>query len=235
MYEKQKSILLHGLPNDIKDKMRDTGAMIAGGAVRSVFAGEKISDYDMYFRDYGNSRDFLLYMSESDDFKLVFSTELAQTFSDGKITIQVITMQDMTCDPEELLSKFDFTICMGLYDFSNSEFLLDSKFLPDLSRRDIIFNINTPYPISSLFRVAKYINKGYRISGLEIIKAALCINKLEIVSYRDVKKQIMGVDTVFLKPFLDRLDGIDKDKKFDSSDFFSLFTEYYYDELSERF
>lgn len=47
-FNKQKWLLFNDLDVSFIHKLRDNRAVIAGGAVRAVFAGETISDYDVY-------------------------------------------------------------------------------------------------------------------------------------------------------------------------------------------
>jgi hypothetical protein len=204
-YNKQKFLLLDSLEQDMVDILRENNAVIAGGAIRSIFAGEYISDYDIY----PNSQDSLMKLQTyfcNNDYKLKYVSPTALSYVKDKNKIQLIKMSEMMGNvPPELLEKFDFTICMGLFDFFSGSFYLDENFLPDLSRRDLKFNIKTKYPLSSLFRMRKFVYRGYKISGTEIVKIGLAINNLKIESYSMLKEQLYGIDTLFLKELTDQL------------------------------
>jgi hypothetical protein len=53
--------------------------------------------------------------------------------------------------------------------------------------RELIFNPKTLYPLNSLFRLRKYIAKGYRINNKEFFKIACAINKLKIETIEDFR------------------------------------------------
>lgn len=200
MYKKQEYNLLKGLSdNHILYSFCNNRVFIAGGAIRAVFANEQISDYDVYFRNESDRKNFLC--DCEDDLEKVFESNNAITFKtkDGKITIQAIILDELLSDSANgIFNEFDFSICMGAYDFLSKEFVLHEKFLEHLSSRELFYNINSKYPIASMARMRKYLKKGYRISGVEIIKLALRINNLKMKTFSDLKEQLEGIDTMFL-------------------------------------
>jgi len=231
-FGRQKYNLFRNLDTATIMVMRESNAIIAGGAVRSVFAGEHISDYDLYFDSEKDLRIMQEYLDEN--FKKVFTSPNAISYKKDKICIQLIIMPELIglgCD--KLLEGFDFTICMGAFSMKEDRFYHNEDFLIDLSEKRLVFNIKAKYPMASMYRVLKYIKKGYKISGLEIVKISLSIHNLKMNSYKDLRKQLMGIDTLFLKELTDSLLSKDKDDlEYDFDDFMDIFNGYCYDQIN---
>lgn len=222
-YSKQKYLLLKNIEDDLLKVLKTDKARIAGGAVRAVFANEYIADFDIYPRSdtsFALIKDFL-----DKNYTFKFKSENAFSYEKNNQKYQLIRKY-CDLDNESLLNKFDFTICMGLYDFELLNFYLKEEFLPDVSRKELVFNPLAEYPIASLYRIKKYMKRGYSISGTEIIKIGLSIHNLKLENYRDLKNQLMGIDTLFLKELTDLMMTPEyADKKYDYEQFLNLLEE----------
>lgn len=243
-YKKQKYLLLNGLQDcNILKSLKEHKAIIAGGAIRAVFANEKISDYDIYFssrKDLNEFKEVMKKKIEDKEFKKVFVTETATTYKylydRPKVIIQLITLDHLFKSANEIIKEFDFTVCMGAYDITNDDFVLHENFLEHLSRKELHYNINCKYPIGAINRVKKYMNKGYNISGIEIVKIALAINNLKMNDYRALKEQLMGIDTMFLKDLTDVMMSPEyENKKYEFGEFINFMDTFYDNKIDNLF
>ena len=232
VFGRQRHYLFKDLDTATKNAMRTSNAIIAGGAIRSVFAGEYISDYDLYFDREEDLQIMKEYLDEG--FKVVFTSPNAISYKKDKICIQLIIIPELIgLGYIKLLEEFDFTICMGAFSMEENKFYHAENFLTDLNERRLIFNIKAKYPMASMYRILKYIKKGYKVSGLEIVKIGLSIHNLKMVDYKDLRKQLMGIDTLFLKELTDDLLSKDKDNlEYDFDDFMDIFNGYCYDQIN---
>lgn len=209
----------------IRKKVKDTGLeiaddrkfYIAGGTLRSVFSREPISDLDLYFpaqEDFKSFHDDVMIEPKKDDkgkdvegeTQLIipkFTTDNALSYKVNRIRIQLI--QFYFGEPADVFDKFDFTICMAMYEWHTRKFHFHDRFLEHLARRDIVFHHHTEYPICSMYRLKKFMEKGYRVRGVEFIKVGLAINNLHMEDYQDLRKQLEGIDTMFLTNVTDAL------------------------------
>jgi len=198
-YSKQKHLLDSALKIALEG--RDLGDFyIAGGAVRSVFAGEPIRDLDLYF--FKEPSEVIL---PEKDFELLFSSFVADTWRNKKNGKIVQIIKKFYGDPEKVIRKFDFTISMGAYIPKDGVFILDDRFLYHLAEKRLVFNVETDYPLSSLWRVKKFLHRGYNIGAVDLIALGLKIHSLKLETFSDLKEQIDGIDTLLLKPLTDRL------------------------------
>ena len=135
-------------------------------------------------------------------------SDFASTYTtDGGLRIQAIKLYGEK-NIEEILSEFDFTVCMGAYLPYSGEFVLAEDFLLHNASKKLEFNYNTDYPIASLIRSLKYTkDKGYTISGLNVLKIAMAIQRLNLETVDDFRKHVAGIDATILYSFMNELKG----------------------------
>lgn len=213
--DREEHLLLKGIDDAFKKVLKENKAFIAGGAITSVFSGAAIRDYDVYCKTsvgVGVIMGYLykdMYESKNNT-SFIVETDCAATYKRNGATYQIIKMPDMVGEPEKIVKKFDFTICQGAYDFEFNDFFMSLNFLKDIAQRRLVFNVNSEYPICSLFRARKYMARGYKLSGIEALKIGLRIEKLHMTTYADLRRQMMGIDTLFLRELTDQLNEPEK-------------------------
>ncbi len=195
MYEFEKNKLYSYLGEDLINQLKKHKVFIAGGAITSLFCNRDINDIDIYFRDESS----LLSLVEEfwdDNLYIVSHTKKATQYNfsymKNDIPIQLIHFKYFN-SPEDIFKTFDYTVCMGCFDFNTEEFVLHDDFLKHNSQRLLKFNSDTEYPIVSLLRVQKYEKRGYVISKPEFIRIILTCMNTEINSYEELKDQIGGM------------------------------------------
>ena len=189
----------------IKKRLGELGCMLSGGAINSIITGMRVNDLDFYIKDASKIAEATAFLA--DHFKEIpYKSTNAITFkrksSKGpkKWTAQLITRFAGTC--EEILDTFDFTITQGVYDFSTGQFVFGARFLQDISARKLVYLGKSRFPICAMYRTKKYQERGYTVPGSTIMHIALSIVRLDIKTYRDLKDQLMGIDTLYLQGLL---------------------------------
>ena len=206
MYEKQKYVLGKLLGKAGIEPYTDT-FFIAGGALTSVFMNTTISDLDIFFHDQKafdefkrcQGRDKPIFANKK---YFICQTDCAESYNINGIRVQLI--KKLYGQPCDVIDHFDYTICMGAYIPADSKIFLGQNFLYHLSGKELHYNIGK-YPLASLWRARKYIEKGFKFPAIELIKLALTINNLNIKNYIDLEEQLEGIDTLFLKDLTDAL------------------------------
>lgn len=204
--------------NELYIQLKKLNAIIAGGAITSIITNRRINDFDIYFRNEETAKKAEECMKNY-GYSIVATTDNAITYKKDKYPIiQLITAKELMFDnPLDLIKSFDFTINMAAFDILSSKLILSEDFIKDNMERILVFNEDSKYPISSLTRAIKYISRGYRLSGYEQVKISLAINSLVIKDYRDLKKQLQGIDTSVFAPITDKL--IKADKEYNYTEF----------------
>jgi len=190
-YEEQK-LLQHVYSDSLDEALLEGNAIIAGGAITSVFTGAEVNDLDVYFKSWEDLGNFL-YAIEDTCVRVLNHTDKAILLTDGGNQIVQAIIFDVFPTIEELFEKFDFTVVMGAYDYSSRHFYFHQDFMKHNSQRVLSFNPETLFPIVSALRVDKYIKKGYKISKAEFLRIVMKCMTLGLESFDDVRKNIGGL------------------------------------------
>jgi len=212
-YQREAAFLKDQLGSYGVSLMRN--ACVAGGAVTSVFSSSSINDFDLFFTSQKHLDNALKSAPRND--KTVETDSALSIVSEGR-RLQLVKVVLGT--PSEIINKFDFTICEGAFHLEEG-FCFGTNFLEHLAQRRLVFNLTAEYPICSLYRAVKFIKRGFHLSGIDAIKLGLRIQSLKIDTYAELRKQLMGIDTLFLKDLVDALKG-QETKKYDLNEFLSL-------------
>lgn len=189
-YRFEKNKLYAYLGEDLVKSLKKYEAIIAGGTITSLFNNKEINDIDLYFRSDEQACSFL-----EDHWGAAWvstHTKKATLFVENGLKIQMIHFKFFD-RPEDIFNTFDYTVCMGAFDFKTEEFILHDDFLKHNSQRILKFNSNTAFPIVSLLRVQKYTARGYTISKPEFIRVVLTCMNLNINTYDELKEQLGGM------------------------------------------
>lgn len=190
MYEREKYRLKTLIGETAYNKLCQYKCFLAGGAITSIFTGKEINDFDIYFRSAEDLAE-ALYNDYNDQY-IIAKTDKAILFKDNGVKIQFIYFRYFET-PQAVFDTFDFTVCMGAFDFQTEEFILHPDFLRDNVARTLRFNPGTAFPIVSALRVAKYEYKGYTISKPEMMRILLTISQLNIHDHTTLKAQLGGM------------------------------------------
>ena len=92
-----------------------------------------------------------------------------------QMSVQFVKPEIIKGDVKDVLMSFDFSVCMGAYDFSEDVWVFHPSFFADLATKRLRYYPNTLNPINSLLRVAKYQRKGFNISSIQMMKLVLAV------------------------------------------------------------
>lgn len=153
------------------NKLKEANAIIAGGAIHSLITGVEVKDIDVYFRSQNeclNALDSVNVKSQS----IKFITDRSVTFKYEGRTVQFIYF-NFYYDAHAVFKEYDFSVCMGAYDFKYEQLITHENFYKDIASKKITINKGTNFPLITLNRVIKYSKKGYDFpleSFLELCK-----------------------------------------------------------------
>lgn len=172
-------------------------------------AGSSDAEYD-YFesREDGAAEEYVESVipnetKETDLYKPVFLSQNAITLS-GKMQI-IIRFYG---EPDKIHSNYDFVHAMNYYDYSSGHLELKLEALESLMSRTLVYK-GSLYPICSIWRAKKFINRGWRISAGQLLKIMWQISELNLKDYNVVKEQLIGVDATYLHQLIEALKDVD--------------------------
>lgn len=209
-FEYEKNRIKDYLGQELYDELKECKAIVAGGMITSIFTRRDINDVDIYFK---SNEDAFNFMVQREGDYIRSETDKAMLFQDTEsgLWLQCIYF-DFFKNAEEIFKCFDFTVCMGAFDFESEKFILHRDFLKHNAQRILKFNSQTKFPLISALRIEKYKNKGYKISKPEYIKLMLTVNKLNINSLEEFKKQTGGM-------YGERFNLLFDEKEFENKEF----------------
>lgn len=124
-------------------------------------------------------------------------------FSSNAITlsdkIQIVTR--FYGNLEKIHENYDFVHCTCGFDFESGEVSIPNDALLAIHNKELIYR-GSKYPICSIIRTRKYINRGYTINAGQYVKMCLQVNELNLKDIDVLKDQLTGVDSAYFEQVL---------------------------------
>lgn len=140
-----------------------------------------------------------------ESYKPVFLSENAISLSDKiQLVIRFIG------SPEEIHKNYDYVHVTNYYYTRDKELVLNSKALSSLLSKTLWYQ-GSLYPICSLFRLRKFLKRGWNISAGEITKMAIQISQLDLSNVDVLKEQLIGVDIVYFRDLISMIEEYKKE------------------------
>lgn len=103
-------------------------------------------------------------------------------------------------EPDTIHENYDFVHCTN-YWTSWGGLTLKPEALETLLTRELRY-VGSRYPICSIFRVRKFIDRGWTITAGQLFKIAHQVSKLDLSNYATLEDQLIGVDTAYFSQVL---------------------------------
>ncbi len=136
-------------------------------------------------------------------YRPVFFSENAVTLSHK---IQLVTR--FYGDPAQIHENYDFVHSMCHYDFQTNDLVLHSEALEAILSKTLIYR-GSLYPVASVFRIRKFINRGWRITAGQLLKILMQISSVDLKDPKILREQLIGVDQAYMHQLLRALESSD--------------------------
>lgn len=103
-------------------------------------------------------------------------------------------------EPEQIHENYDFVHCTN-YWTSWDGLHLKSEALEALLAKELRY-VGSKYPICSVFRVRKFLDRGWTVTAGQLFKICHQISQLDLTSYKVLEDQLIGVDTAYFSQVL---------------------------------
>lgn len=268
--EKKLSAWINTIDDDLVKSAVLSDTILTGGAIASMLSGERVNDFDVYFRTketadkvaryyvakfketHPQYRDMTVRLEEktnikneteervciiipsrgiagenpdAEDVEVMQSGDLEPVekvedktyrpifFSENAITltdsIQIIVR--FCGDPETIHNNFDFAHAMSWYSLKDGVLFLDPLAMECILSKTLIYR-GSLYPMCSIFRVRKFIQRGWKISAGELLKIMWQISEIDLTDKTVLREQLTGVDATYFSMLIDSLQDVEKDK-----------------------
>jgi len=104
-------------------------------------------------------------------------------------------------DADRIHENYDFEHCKCAYDRASDTLHAPESALLSLMSRTLYYT-GSLYPLCSLFRMRKFIDRGWHISAGEILKMGFQVSELDLTDFNTLREQLIGVDMAYFSELL---------------------------------
>lgn len=105
---------------------------------------------------------------------------------------------------EEIHKNYDFVHCTCAWSSWNNELFLPQKALECIINKELYY-VGSKYPLCSIIRTRKYIERGYHINAGQYVKMCMQLNELDLKDVKVLEDQLTGVDTAYFQSMVEAL------------------------------
>jgi len=139
-------------------------------------------------------------------YRPVFMSQNAITLSDK---MQIVIR--FYGKPQEIHDNYDFLHATCWYDHSKDELYFPPAAMECLLSRTLIYH-GSLYPVASIFRMKKFIQRGWRITAGQQLKIMWQISELNLRDMSTLREQLTGVDMAYMYQLIQAISSVDLEK-----------------------
>ena len=99
-------------------------------------------------------------------------------------------------DSDEIHSNYDFVHATCFWRSEDNFLSLPREALEAIITKELIYT-GSKYPLASIFRTKKFINRGWQINAGQYLKMALQLNDMNLLDVKVLEEQLTGVDSAY--------------------------------------
>lgn len=177
-------------------------------------AGEEQAEY-AYFEQYPDgdrAEEFAESLAhdmnddQGEPYRPVFLSQNAITLSHG---VQLVTR--FYGEPNQIHENYDFVHAKCYFDYHSSDLVAPAEALEAMLSRTLVYR-GSLYPVASIFRVKKFLERGWRISAGQLLKIMWQISEIDMKNRDVMREQLTGVDQAYMYQLIDALKDSDPER-----------------------
>ncbi len=193
---------------------------------------EQISRVEVFvqsqgFAAEGSDEEYKYFENEAPEDTENFFSEIAESSDDDKkkyrpvfMSANAITLSNKVQlilrfhgEPEDIHRNYDFVHATNYWTFA-AGLVTNTEALESILARELIYR-GSLYPLASIFRTRKFIQRGWSCHVGNYLKMALQLNELDLFDLDTLREQLTGVDAAYLHEVITAV----KQQKADQPDF----------------
>jgi hypothetical protein len=107
-------------------------------------------------------------------------------------------------EPDKIHETYDFLHCMGYWTSWDRRVVISKEVYEAVMNKVLVYK-GSKYPICSMFRMRKFIKRGYNINAGQILKIAYQISELDLNNIDVLEDQLCGVDSLYFMDLIGQL------------------------------
>ncbi|WP_283718787.1 hypothetical protein [Clostridium perfringens] len=108
--------------------------------------------------------------------------------------------------PEEIHENYDFVHCTNYWTSWEKRVNLKLEALEAIINKELIY-VGSKYPLCSIIRTRKFINRGWTINAGQYLKMCMQLNDLDLKDIQTLEDQLVGVDSTYFKMLIEALEN----------------------------
>lgn len=193
--------------------------IVTGGAIASLILDQMPNDWDVYFtneqtrdrvRDYYQDRwdryseGELKWQEVQGSYGSIYMTPNAITLLDD---VQLILRFFGT--PKEIHKNFDFLHCTTYWMGKTNQLVLPQEAVRCIKEKKLKY-IGSTFPLSSMMRTKKFIQRGFSCNSKEYLKIALQLSTIDLLNENTLIEQLEGAYNPYFSQLIKLIRAQDK-------------------------
>jgi hypothetical protein len=108
--------------------------------------------------------------------------------------------------PEQIHASFDYVHATNYWASDEGKLVLSIEAYEACHNKELIY-VGSKYPVCSLFRMRKFLDRGFTITAGEILKIAMNINEFNLQDEKVLRDQLIGVDSAYFNGLINAIKG----------------------------
>ena len=114
-------------------------------------------------------------------------------------------------EADQIHENYDYVHCTNYWTSKDNELVLRGPALEALLAKELRY-VGSKYPLCSLIRMRKFIQRGWSINAGQILKAVMQLNDMDLKDISVLQDQLTGVDAAYFIQVMQRLKEKDPEK-----------------------
>lgn len=110
--------------------------------------------------------------------------------------------------PADIHVNYDYAHAMCYYEAGEGKLTLPSEALQAILSKTLIYK-GSLYPVASIFRVRKFLKRGWNISAGELLKIMFQLSKIDLSNHIVLRDQLIGVDAAYMNQLVNLIKAND--------------------------
>lgn len=107
-------------------------------------------------------------------------------------------------EPTEIHENYDFVHCTNYWTSWDRKVFLKQEALEAIINKELLY-VGSKYPLCSIIRTRKFINRGWTINAGQYLKMAMQLNELDLKNIQVLEDQLVGVDSGYFQMLINAL------------------------------
>ncbi|TGE04654.1 hypothetical protein [Hymenobacter fodinae] len=114
-------------------------------------------------------------------------------------------------EPEEIHKNYDYVHCTNYWTSWENKVTLHQEALEAILAKELRY-VGSKYPLCSVFRMRKFIRRGWQINAGQILKMIMQVSELDLTDHAVLEDQLTGVDVAYFVEVVSKLKDKDPEK-----------------------